>query len=338
MINILYQFNEKYVPFAGVSITSLLENNKDAGDITFYLLGEEITDESREKLLQQIEIYGKKGVFIDAAEVIDKMQNLGLNGYRDSYATNIKMFVKQYIPESVERLLYIDCDTIVAGSIDKLFKMDLKDKPIAMVLDSMCMRHKQTVGFSKKDIYFNGGVVLFDMKTWRDQRCEERIIDHIKNVRSHYMAPDQDILNIVLKDQIKVLDVKYNLQPFHMVYSFDQYKRFFGQPRYYSKRRIDNAKDKAAIYHTFRFLGEFPWHKNSLHPATALFDDYLDKSLWKGYDKTETERNDIVFRIERLLYKTLPKSVFIVIFKICYELFMWKSNRDSLKNMNNSRM
>ena len=85
---------------------------------------------------------------------------------------------------------------------------------------------------------FNGGVILFDMKTWRDQRCEERITDHIKNVRSHYMAPDQDILNIVLKGQIKVLDIKYNLQPFHMVYSFDQYKRFFGQPRYYNKKRV----------------------------------------------------------------------------------------------------
>ncbi len=338
MINILYQFNEKYVPYAGVSITSLLENNKDADDITIYLLGEGITDESKEKLIQQIGIYGRKGVFIDAAEVIDKMQALGLNGYRDSYATNIKMFVNQYIPESVERLLYIDCDTIVAGTIEKLFNMDMKDKPIAMVLDSMCMRHKQTVGFSKRDIYFNGGVVLFDMKNWRNQKCEERITDHIKNVRSHYMAPDQDILNIVLKEQIKVLDIKYNLQPFHMVYSYDQYKRFFGQPRYYSKKRIDNAKDNTAIYHTFRFLGEFPWHKGSLHPATALFDKYMVNSLWKDYNKTETERNDIVFRIERSLYKLLPKSVFIVIFKICYELFMWKSNRDSLKNMNNSRM
>ena len=338
MINILYQFNEKYVPYAGVSITSLLENNKDADDITIYLLGEDISDDSKEKLLNQIEKYGRKGVFIDAVEVIEKMQKIGLNGYRDSYATNIKMFVDQYIPDTVERLLYIDCDSIVAGSVEKLFTMSLDRKPIAMVLDSMCMRHKQTIGFAKRDLYFNGGVVLFDMKNWRELKCEEQIVEHIKNVRSHYMAPDQDILNIVLKGKIKVLSARYNLQPFHMVYSYDQYMRFFGQPRYYSKTRIDNDSNKAVIYHTFRFLGEFPWHKDSLHPATALFDKYLVKSLWKDYCKQETERNDIVFRIERKLYRILPKSVFIVVFKICYEVFIWKSNIDSLKKRNNSRM
>lgn len=338
MINILYQFNEKYVPYAGVSITSLLENNKNAEDITIYLLGEDISDDSKDRLLQQIGIYGRKSVFIDATEVIEKMQAIGLNGYRDSYATNIKMFVKQYIPNEVDRLLYIDCDTIVSGSVDKLFTMDMDGKPVAMVLDSMCMRHKQAIGFAKRDLYFNGGVVLFDMKTWREIKCEEKIIDHIKNVRSHYMAPDQDILNIVLKTQIKVLDIKYNYQPFHMIYSYDQYMRFFGQPRYYSQNRIINGKDNAVIYHTFRYLGEFPWHKDTLHPAVSLFDWYLAKSLWRDYKKRETDKNDIVFRMERTLYRILPKSVFIVIFKACYEIFMWKSNRDSLKNSNNSRM
>jgi hypothetical protein len=69
-----------------------------------------------------------------------------------------------------------------------------------------------------------------------------------------------------------------------------------------------------------------------------LFDKYLAKSFWSDYKKTETEKNDMVFRIERSLYRMLPKPVFIVVFKICYEIFMWKSNRDSLKNQNNSRM
>lgn len=54
MLNILYQFNEKYVPYAGVSITSLLENNKESSNITIYLLGEDISEESRRKLLEHI--------------------------------------------------------------------------------------------------------------------------------------------------------------------------------------------------------------------------------------------------------------------------------------------
>ena len=200
-MNILYQFNEKYVPYAGVSITSLLENNKDADYITIYLLGEAISTESRKKLLQQIEIYGRKGVFIDAVELIEEIKDVGLDQYRGSYAANIRMFVNNFIPKTIDRLLYLDCDTIITDSLTDLFNIDMKDKPVAMVLDSMCMNHKQAIGFLKNDLYFNSGVILFDLKEWRKRQCQERIMDHVKNIRSHYMAPDQDILNIVLKNQ-----------------------------------------------------------------------------------------------------------------------------------------
>ena len=37
-MNVLYQFNEKYAPYAGVSITSLFENNKNADEICVYIL------------------------------------------------------------------------------------------------------------------------------------------------------------------------------------------------------------------------------------------------------------------------------------------------------------
>ncbi len=338
MLNILYQFNEKYVPFAGVSIASLLENNKEAAEITIYMLGEQVSGESRDMLLDQIEKYGRSGRFIDASEVVGMMQEIGLNGYRDSYATNIKMFVDHYIPEDVERLLYIDCDTIINGSLSQLFKFDMKDRPVAMALDSMCYRHKQAVGFRRDEKYFNGGVMLFDMRAWRSRECEKRIINHIREERSHYMAPDQDLINIVLKNEILTLKPEYNFQPIHMVYSYGQYMRYFGQSCYYSEKSLKKANRKAVIYHTFRYLGEFPWHKGSMHPATALFDKYMRLSLWEGYIKKETEKNDIIFRIERLLYRLLPKELFLPVFKLSYEIFMWKSNRDSLKNSNNKRM
>ena len=330
MINILYQFNEKYVPYAGVSITSLLENNKDADNITIYLLGEGITDESKEKLLRQIDIYGRRGIFLDAADLIEEIKNIGLDQYRGSYAANVRMFVNNYIPDTVDRLLYLDCDTIIVNSLSSLFRCDMKNKPAGMVLDSMCMNHKQDIGFSKEDLYFNSGVILFNMPEWRRQQCQERIVDHIRNIRSHYIAPDQDVLNIVLKKQIRVLDAKYNFQPFHMVYPYKLYMRLFGQPHYYSKSRVEKANNDTIIYHTFRFLGEFPWHKNSLHPATKVFDKYISKSLWKDYIKRNSD-NNIIFKIERTMYRFLPKSVFIFFFKICYELYLWKSNKDSLK-------
>ena len=135
-----------------------------------------------------------------------------------------------------------------------------------------------------------------------------------------------------------MLNIKYNIQPMHMVYSYRLYMAFFGQKRYYSKSVITEALNNPVIYHTFRYLGEFPWHLNSLHPAVGVFDHYLELSLWNDFKKSVTDRNDYVFRTERLLYRILPKPVFMVVFKACYELFLWKSNRDSLRKMNNVRM
>lgn len=338
MLNVLYQFNEKYVPFAGTSIISLLENNKSIDEINIYILCEDVQPQSRSRLKDQVDEYGRNAIFIDASSIIDKMKELGVNDYRGSYATNIKMFVTEFISSDVERLLYIDSDTIVCDDLSGVFEFDMQGMPVAMCQDSLCKNHKKSVGFSNEDKYFNGGIMLFDMKKWREEHCTERICEHLINDRSFYMAPDQDLINIVLKNRIAELPVNYNLQPIHLVYKYRTYKLMFGQPCYYSEQEVEDAIQKPVIYHTFRYLGEFPWHKNNLHPNTPMFDKYLAISKWSDYEKVETERNDIVFKIERMLYRMLPKGIFILIFKACYELFLWKSNKDAMVEKNNGRM
>ena len=42
-LDVLYQFNEKYAPYAGASIASLLENNKHMDQIRIFILGEELS-------------------------------------------------------------------------------------------------------------------------------------------------------------------------------------------------------------------------------------------------------------------------------------------------------
>lgn len=337
-VDVLYQFNEKYVPYAGISITSLLENNKEIEEIVIHLMLEEVSDESKEQLLKLANYYNRKIIFIETQKLIQKMKSVGINEYRGSYATNMKIFAPMYMDESVKRLLYIDSDTIINGKISELISLNMHDKPIAMALDSLGGKHKLQVGLNEEDLYFNGGIILFDIERWKETECEKRIINHVKNVRSHYMAPDQDLINIVLRGEIGKLDIKYNLQPIHMVYDTLLYNKYFKQKNYYNKEEIKNAVADPVILHTFRFLGEFPWHNNSLHPGVLYFDKYMKMSLWKNYKKIPTEQNGLIFKIERLLYRHLPQQIFLSIFKLNYEIFLWKANRDSLRNRNNKNM
>lgn len=337
-LDVLYQFNEKYVPYAGVSITSLLENNKDIDEIVIHLMLEDVSDESKNRLSVLAGQYNREIIFIETSELIQKMKSVGINEYRGSYATNMKMFAPFYMNGSVKRLLYIDSDTIINRKVNELITIDMHEKPIAMVLDSLGGKHKFQVGLHEKDFYFNGGIILFDIVRWKEKECEKRIIDHAKNVRAHYMAPDQDLINVVLREEIEKLDIKYNLQPIHMVYEPDLYNKYFRQKNYYNEKEIKCAAADPVILHTFRFLGEFPWHKDSLHPGVLYFDKYMKTSLWKNYKKLPTEQDSLIFRIERLLYCYIPKQMFLVIFKANYDFFIWKANRDSLRNRNNKNM
>jgi lipopolysaccharide biosynthesis glycosyltransferase len=337
-LNVLYQFNEKYVPYAGISMVSLFENNKNIDKINIYVLGENLSDGSKVKIERQVDVYGRKVYFVDTKALVIKMQKLGIPQYRGSYATNMKMFISEYINNDIDRLMYIDSDTIICGDLSSLLSMSMDGKPIAMVLDSLCAKHKVAVGLCRDDYYFNGGIILFDVKKWNECRCTDRIMEHVRNVRAHYMAPDQDLINVIFRNEIKRLDISYNLQPIHSVYSYRQYYKYFGQKAYYSEREIENGIRYPKILHTFRYLGEFPWHKDSLHPHVEYFDKYMGISLWKDYQKEPTEMQGIPFKVERWLYKHIGKTVFLFVFKLNYEFFLWKSNRDSLKHRNNKNM
>lgn len=327
-LNVLYQFNEKYAPYAGISMVSLMENNKIMDEIDIYILGEDLGVQCQKKLIQQVQLYNRQIHFIDTEKIVEKIRQLGIPKYRGSYATNMKLFIADYLNANIDRLLYVDSDTIICGNLCPLVSINMDGKPIAMVLDSLGGSCKLTIGLAEDDYYFNGGVILFDLNKWRQNNCEEKITKHVQNVRPNYVSPDQDLLNVVLRGQIKKLDISYNLQPHHVAYTYNQYAREFGQKMYYSEEEINTALAKPKILHTFRYLGEFPWHKDSLHPHTPYFDLYMKLSLWSNYEKSPTDLDGILFKMERLLYKHLPKTAFLKIFKISHKIFMWKSNKD----------
>lgn len=336
-IDVLYQFNEKYAPYAGTSITSLLENNRHFRMIRIFILGEELSQESVERLQATGRQYDREIVFVDTAALIERMQALHMPAYRGSYAANIRLFLPELLDDSVNRLLYLDADTIVDGRLDELTEIPMGDYPAAMALDSLVRLHKLRLGFSKEEPYFNSGVILFQMERWRQERCSERIAEHVKTVRAHYPSPDQDLLNVVCRGRIMTLPPRYNFQPIHLAFSSGSYFRCFGKRGYYGADEIRRDQGKPVVYHFFRFVGEFPWNRNNLHPDNEIFDQYLAKSAFSDYVKTASGAG-IILRIEKVLYRFLPGGVFIYLFRAAYEWFIYRANRDSEREKINGLM
>ena len=327
VINVIYQFNENYVPYAGISMTSLLVNNAGTSVVNIYALTEDISNQSRVILTEAVESLGGRISFPDTTKLLDGFKELGMMPYRGAYSVYLRLFFTEILPKEVHRVIYLDSDTIVDGNLLPLMNHDLGGRTIGMTLESITDDYKIMIGLDKSDEYFNSGVILFDADKWRINRYCERLLNHIKNVRSSYIG-DQDFLNIVCKNDVCRLPVIYNFQPLHGRYTVKQYFKSFGRDPYYSMSEVEKGMVDPIIYHCYRWLGEFPWNKENLHPFNDVFDKYMSQSAWKGFVK-EKSSHGIIIRIEKVLYCILSRNLFIRIFKIAHEAMLKKAEDDA---------
>lgn len=304
-LNVLYACDENYAPFAGVSITSLFMSNKDLKSIRVYIVLDNVSEKNKVRYRQLAREYGREVVLIDAQAVIEKLKALNIPMYRGSYTTNFRLFFADYIQDDLDKLLYLDCDTLVVGSLKPLVQLEMGENWLAMVRGSLLMRRKEIFDY---DASYGAGVMLVNVKRWRQENVPDKLVYHTKHVRAQYVNPDQDLLNIVCSGHILRLPPEYNFTPIHRVFSDKIYFRSAPE-NFYTPQEIQNAREHPVILHTYRFLGEFPWHKNALHPDVKIFDEYLRKSLWKDYEKKPASQA-LFFRIERILYRVLPRRTF----------------------------
>lgn len=332
-LHVMYASDENYAPFLGVSVFSLLENNRDIEKITIYTVLDNVSQSNKDRLSKMVDSYGRELEIVDANEFNNTMQELGVPKYRGSYTTHFRKFFHLFMGEDVKRFIYIDSDTIVPGSLKPLLEIDMGESCGAVVLDALGNKYKLLLGFRPDETYFNAGVTLIDVDNWKKNNCTERLIEHITKERAAYCNPDQDLFNILLRGKTMVIPCQYNFMPVHRAYSDRAYAKNYGFDNYYSQEDIENARLHPAIIHSYRFLGEFPWHKGNLHPDTPLFDEYLRRSPWADYIKKPSGVKPI-FKIEKILYRILPGDCFLTVFRIITNI-MTRNKEMRLRKLSN---
>ncbi|CAL8979211.1 General stress protein A [Rhodoplanes serenus] len=121
------------------------------------------------------------------------------------------------LPTSYERVLYLDADTLVLRSLDRLFDVALGSSIVAAVEDVGMLfgdpANRETArrgaGLAPEDPYFNSGVMLFDWPAMRAEQVMAKAIDRLAQIDSLYA--DQDALNHVLRGRWKRLPLRFNV-------------------------------------------------------------------------------------------------------------------------------
>lgn len=308
-IDMLYQADENYAIYGGVSITSLFENNKNADEIYVHFLVSGLDDEMKRSLKELEEKYQRKIILYDANELKQRIKDIGATIHDGSYATYYKLFLQEFIPDEVERILYVDDDTIILGDLSALFTMDMQDKYFAIAKDSDPMPYLEMTEEEKMRCRYNCGVMLINLVNWKKYNCQSEI-EHYMRTHNNYFN-DQDMLNRMYFEKILCLPCEYNVQPLHYAFTAKQYFSIYHYKDYYTYEEIEKARKDIKIAHFFHWCGESAWNKGTLHPYRKLFRQYLAISPWKDSFVPVIKNINMVMKIEKLLWVIVPRGIFL---------------------------
>lgn len=211
-MNIFYCANNRYSQHIAVSMVSVIENNLYS-DLNFYVISNDLSDSSKARILRLLNKSSPNSkISIEFVKPeIKKFASLKLNIPHISIETYFRYVIPECFP-SLDKGLYLDADTVVNSSIEELYNTNIEDYYIAGVRDTYIEKidYKKTIKFSSNDLYVNAGVLLFNLKKIRDEQLVEKLFLATKELSSIIQYQDQDILNIVFKNNIKELPRKYN--------------------------------------------------------------------------------------------------------------------------------
>lgn len=279
-LNVFFVVDKNYlIPFT-VTLTSILENNKDL-DIEVFVIHEM----GQNEVLDTVCDFFKDtyDLNIQLIHFEDKYFNDLYTAEHITKAAYFKLLLGQMIPEGVSEGLYIDCDTVVTGSLKNLcnlsFLDDSKGAEVSLltvkdVKADREMKRLNTLGVNIIS-YFNTGVLYLNLKKWRAEGVVQKMLDIGHQYNEHLSYLDQDILNIFFRKDQGNLEETYNK---------------------------DASVKHIELPLVLHYMGNSkPWHFVDNGPYKHLYYKYLKKTPFKKVKTEKITLENVARKYVRLL-------------------------------------
>lgn len=193
---------------------------------------------------------------------------------RLSKATYYRLLIGEILPQSVDRLLYLDPDIVINRDLSEFYNTNLGDNVIAGCghlygFNEFVNLARLGIKRTKQTRYINAGVLLIDLKKWREAVTVKQILAFIqKNIRILFLA-DQDVINVLFAGRMLSSDER--------IYNLDEKTLVHFEAKSAGDKRIDIGwiKKNTVIIH---FNGKHkPWNE----------PDYKGR-LGEFYEKNKT--------------------------------------------------
>lgn len=267
-MNLLVTLDSKYVRPLMVMLVSLFINNP-AEDFHIYLLHSSIKDDEIADIERFIDSYGQKLSVMRIENNYFRNAPVVFHYTKEMY---YRLLAYKFLPEELDRILYLDPDILVINPIHELYETELDGYLYAAAFHNViAVKEINRIRLYpyKIDAYFNSGVLLMNLELQRKLLDEEAIYSFVEKNRSKLILPDQDIINTLYSGKIKCLDEK--------LYNYDT--------RYYNYYKVitNNTCDMDYIMRNsviLHFCGKKkPWGKGYSGKFYSLYKHYEKKAL-----------------------------------------------------------
>ncbi len=268
-IHIVFASDSNYAQHAAVAMTSILTNMEAPERAAFYLLDDEVEPAVRRKMQGTVEHFGSELSFIpvDASAFSELFVSGQLS--RTAY---FRLEMGTLLPETVQKAIYLDCDLLVKEDIQKLWNHDMQGHPLAAVPDLGIMasskdwkKKQRELGLKQEDLYFNSGVLMVDLKQWREQDYGRRVEQLAHD--NAYQHHDQDALNKAFYGNWQPLPLRWNVIP----PVWNMFAKILLRTRF-RKAALEARRDIAILHYAG---GYKPW-EYEIHPG---FNEYYYELL-----------------------------------------------------------
>lgn len=292
--------DNRFVMPTGVMMQSVCVNNPEANIVFHIIVDDTVSNEDRHDLECVVSSFDGKSVMFYAANN-DLLCRSFPQGYRTYYITKAayyRLYIAEFLPKTIEKVLYLDGDVIVRHSLLPLWNLDISQYAIAGAYDgsSGLIEFYNRLKYPAHLGYINSGVLLINLKYWREHNVLKLFGEYMNEHSEYIKYHDQDVLNVVFCDKKELFPLKYNLEHYFLLGNTCDYDYWKLEAEV-----LDARKDPVIVHYTGPFK---PWEKYQRcpHPLRSSFYKYQNQTKWKG---VKYERRPLKMRLVNFIADTL---------------------------------
>ena len=243
--HVAFCISDNYSSIVAVTLQSFVDHHTNESVFIFHIVSEAL---SADNLAYLKSVIAQRSSWQLVYHPIEAKNLAHIPTSSFTIHTWYRIFLDQLLSEEVEKVLYLDADTLIASSIDELFRIPLENMAIGAAIDSQnfITVTKQRIGFPQQHTYICAGVLLMNLSYWREHNIAQQILDWAIANAHRLKCPDQDAINVVLKDKILVLPAKWGIIARNFLYD-----------AFYQTEEAAEAYHHPCIIH---YAGCAPWY------------------------------------------------------------------------------